>query len=1112
MAAMLHLREGSASVTRKPFEFTASVSAACMVLLVTCFVMLVVASGVASAATPGVMVNVFAAPTHFSASADEQCASESSFAVPRCDAYEITVVNDSNAPSDTPLKIEDSLPTGVTATRIAFEWSGLHGTELGTGISGPGEAFCHLSTATCELPVSLEPDQTFQMFVYVAVGSATGQLKDGVTVTGESINPTAASTTNEVSEAGVPFGVSSFDMVASTESGSPDRQAGDHPYELTTMIDMNSVFKIPPSQGNEIADSVKDVKDVVIDLPIGFLGSANASPKCALAQLASPDGCPSATVIGHLLSEPGGQASINAPIYDMVPEHGVAAEFGFVDLLKGTHVLYGNVVPSVNGYVLETISRDVPQVPLTHLIATFYGDPASKDHSGQTPVAFFTNPMACTGAPVVASIHVDSWQNPGPFGPNGMPELSDPRWVGGSSTLAKTLESPTAEVEPVSITGCNALQFAPESFSAEPESRTADSSTGLVVDIKVDQPESPGTLATPPLKQATVTLPAGLTLDPSVASGLAACSASQVGWLGGSLHHFDAEAPRCPDASKVGAMSVLSPLLEGALSGSIYLAQPFENPYGARYAVYLVVDDPQTGVVVKIPGEILPSEQTGQLTGVFEDSPQFPFSDLTLHFFGGVRGDLATPRTCGGFITSGILTPWSAPDTGPGVPVSSGFDVDSGCIGGFSPEFTAGTESTQAGAYSPFKLSFSRADGEEYLGGLTVNLPDGLLAKVAGVQQCSDAQLAAAAASSGEQEEGSPSCPAGSEVGTVQAASGPGPFPFVLPGKVYFTGPYDGGPYGLAVVVPALAGPFDLGTVVVRASIRVDPTNAHVTVVSDPLPTILKGVVIRLRRVDVTVDRPDFTFNPTNCTPLVVGATFSSLTGRQADSSSRFAVGGCRELRFRPTFAVSTQGRASKRNGASLHVTVKSGPGQANIAKVHVTLPRQLPSRLETLNKACLAAVFESNPANCPSAAGVGTAKASTPVLSEPLLGTAYLVSHGGEKFPDLDIVLKGDGVTVILTGNTAIKNGITTSTFNAVPDVPVTTFELTLPEGPHSVLGAVVPAKAQYSLCSQDLTMPTIITGQNGAVIRQATKITETGCSSHHKKAASTRKHRRRH
>jgi hypothetical protein len=644
----------------------------------------------------------------------------------------------------------------------------------------------------------------------------------------------------------------------------------------------------------------------------------------------------------------------------------------------------------------------------------------------------------------------------------------------------------------------------------------------LTTELQVAQSEKPGTLASPPLRDTTVTLPAGLVPNPAAANGLQGCSEAQIGWLGaagtsnGGLTNFSEAAPACPEASKIGSVEVSTPVLENPLVGSIYLAEQNGNPFGVVLGAYIVIDDPATGIIVKLPGRLHLDEHTGQVTGVFDEAPQTPFSDLKLRFFGGQTGELATPEGCGTYTSTGQLTPWSAP--GSPVAVSSSFQVNAGCTPGFAPAFTAQTTSPQAGGYSPFVLSFSRQDNEQEISGLTVSLPAGLSAKIAGVAKCSETQIQTAAANpSGRAEQENPSCPVASEVGSVQATAGVGGEPLLTTGKAYLTGPYKGAPLGLAVIVPAIAGPFDLGNVVVRTALYISPSDAHVTAVSDPFPTIIDaanndgepddGFPIRMRSITVTLNRAGYILNPTNCTPATINAAFTSTTGNTSPASSRFQAGGCRELPFKPTFQVTTAGHASKLNGASLKVRVTSPPGDANIAKVRTDLPKQLPSWLPTLQKACLDSVFTANPASCPPGSLVGTATATTPLLATPFTGPAYLVSHGGAAFPDLEIVLQSEQIEIILDGKTDIKKGITISDFETIPDAPVTTFELNLPTGPNHVLATNIPEKLNHNLCGQTLNMPTLITAQNNATTKQTTKITITGCKKTAKKHKKTKK-----
>jgi hypothetical protein len=673
------------------------------------------------------------------------------------------------------------------------------------------------------------------------------------------------------------------------------------------------------------------------------------------------------------------------------------------------------------------------------------------------------------------------------------------------------------------IAGCDSLAFSP-TLEARPTSSVADSPTGLHVDLHIPQKpmiEQPEGRRESDLKDTTVTLPPGLTTNAAAANGLAGCSPAQIGLTSapGTTPVRSSEDPaNCPDASKIGTVEVDTPLLDHSLPGAVYIATPYDNPFNSLLAIYIAVDDAQTGVVVKLAGHVEADPQTGQLTTTFAENPQLPFEDFKLDFFSGPHAALANPDGCGAFAASASLTSWSA--TAPVSPEVPAFTISSGCVSGFAPAFTAGTANPQAGTYSPLTVSFQRGDADQELSGLTVSLPPGLLAKVAGVPLCSDAALAAAAAKSGSDEKANPSCPAGSQVGTVRAGVGAGESPFFTSGRAYLTGSYKGGPYGLAVVVPALAGPFDLGNVIVRSSLHIDPSDGHVTAISDPFPTILKGIPLRVRRVDVTLDRPQFTFNPTSCDPMSFGGALTSTGRLSAPLSQRFQAGGCQTLPFKPHLSASTQGHTSKANGASLVVKVTQNAGEAHIRKVSLQLPLALPARLTTLQKACTEAQFNADPAGCPQASDIGTARAVTPVLNVPLTGPAYLVSHGSAAFPDVEFVLQGEGVTIILDGKTDIKKGITYSRFETVPDAPISSFEASLPEGPHSALAAnknlcaatktaivtkrvsrrvhgrrVHVRKRVKTSVAAPLLAPTKITAQDGAVVTRSTQIAVTGC-----------------
>jgi hypothetical protein len=971
------------------------------------------------------------------------------------------------------------------------------------------------------------------------LGAGFGDIQVKVAVAGLKVDTTyhyrflassAAGITASSDRTFITFGANPIEYNVVDEAGHAFTQAAGHPYELQLRFTINS---------NSPTHLDGDLKDVLSQLPPGFIGDPSATPKCTRGEL-DRQLCSGASQVGTLSVAAAGDkgaAGEASGVYNIVPPKGVAAELGAS--IKSISTAYVDAkLRSGGDYGVTTETTNTPPIIGIEIVELhLWGTPAGEGHDVQRKCPgpgeggvehgpcsiesrilkpFLRYPTAC-GAPLTTTFAFDSWQEPGQFDEHA-------------------IQSPA-------VSGCDQVKFTP-TLQVRPTTEKADSPTGLHVDLHIPQDEACSAgppvsceLAQADLKDTTVTLPAGMTANPAAANGLQACSPGQVGLTsapGSSPATFTPDPAQCLDAAKIGTVEVDTPLLDHPLFGAVYIATPYNNPFGSLLAIYVAVYDPQTGVVVKLAGHVEPDSQTGQLTTTFTESPQLPFEDFKLDFFAGDHASLATPEVCGSYAASSSLSPWSG--TGAVSPEIQGFPIATGCASGFSPSFSAGTATPQAGGYSPFVLSFGREDTDQELSQLSVTLPPGLLAKIAGVPLCSDAQLAAAATKSGAAEAAEPSCPAATQVGSVHAGAGAGNDPFFLPGKAYLTGPYNGGPYGLAVVVPALAGPFDLGTVVVRSSLRIDPHTAQATAVSDPFPTILKGIPIRLRRVDVTLDRSGFTFNPTNCNPSAVTATFGSTAGVSATRSQRFQVGGCQGLPFKPSFGASTQGQTSKANGASLDVKVVQRPGEANIAKVDVSLPLTLPSRLSTLQKACPGAQFDSNPAGCPAASLVGSAVAHTPLLANPLAGSAYLVSHGNAAFPDLVVILQGEGITIELTGNTDIKRGITYSHFDTVPDAPISSFELRLPEGPHSALAANanlcaatrtvtvkkrvvrrVHGKRRRVLRSikkrvvAPLLMPTTITAQNGAVIRQTTKVAVTGCPKKQPVTRARRGHRHR-
>jgi hypothetical protein len=629
---------------------------------------------------------------------------------------------------------------------------------------------------------------------------------------------------------------------------------------------------------------------------------------------------------------------------------------------------------------------------------------------------------------------------------------------------------------PVGASGCDKVPFKP-AVKVTPASSQSDQPDGVTIKVEVPQSADPEGIDSSMLKDARVALPEGMTLNPAAVNGLQACSNTDFGK--GTTNEV-----KCPSASQIGTVKIETPdLPPGSLAGNVYVGQPASSDpqSGNEYRIFIDAEAAAFGVSVRLEGHVSANAVTGRLTTAVLENPQVPFSDFILTL-SGPHTPLANPLACGPATTNSSLSPYSGNPAGE--PFTA-FPVDFDGKGGACPaplpfalNQSATTAPTTGGANTSFGFGLVRGEGQQYLSKIVTVLPPGLVGKIPSVTLCGEPQ-----AEKGE-------CTSASQIGAVAVSLGSGPTPLALSGTAYLTSGYGGAPYGLSIVVPAeKIGPFDYGRIVTRASINVEPYTSRIVVTSQ-LPTIVGGAPLRLRALSVSINRPNFTINPTNCGPLTTNTILTSTFGGTQSLATPFQATGCEALAFAPKFTASTNAKTSKANGAILVVKVAYPAGsQANIKSVLVALPKQLPSRISTLNKACPEAIFNANPAACPPLSSVGTATVTTPVLPGKLSGPAMFVSHGGAAFPDLDLVLKGDGVTVILVGNTFIGKGITTSTYAAVPDVPVSSFEVRLPTGKNSVLGAV------GSLCKKRLLMPTTITAQNSKVIKQNTKIAVGDC-----------------
>ena len=1006
--------------------------------------------------------------------------------------------------------IRDKLPPGLQAVAVEGHAGGSGGLER-------GPVACSLHSLTCSSTETLPAFEVLEMRISVVLqpGASSGEQNTAI-VSGGGAGTVSTQHAIEVNGE-EKFGIEEYRLVPENVDGSIDTQAGSHPFQLTSVITLNRQTPEP----NGAPRAVRMQKDIVSDLPAGLVGNPTPIAQCSDEQFNTPipesvpgnegfnNQCPPASAVGVAVvsfNEPlavGASTAVD-PIFNMKPSVGEPARFAF-KVVGLVPVILDTSVRTGGDYGVTVTASNISQLAWLYGVRlTFWGVPGDPRHDAQrgweclehfgtctpstasAPPPFLQLPTSCE-KPYESTLSGDSWAAPG---------------------VPSEQAAPVTYRLPEELDGCNHLPFEP-SISVAPDVADGSTSSGLTVGVHVSQTATlnPRGLAESTLRDTTVALPEGVGLNPAGADGLEACSEAQIGFTGveagtgQDLFTSGLPEPFCPDSSKIGTVAIRTPLLPHPLEGAVYLAAQDANPFGSLVAMYIVARDPVSGVLVKLSGVVHLNEQTGQVVATFENTPELPFEELELHFFGGERAPLGTPALCGSYQTQAVFTPWSGDEP---VRPSSTFQIASGPDGKpcsaplpFAPSLTAGTTSIQAGGFSPFTMTMSREDGNQNLRAIQLHMPPGLLGTLSSVKLCDEADANAG------------TCGAESLIGETIVSVGLGGDPYsVTGGKVYITGPYRGAPYGLSIVNPAKAGPFDLGKVIVRAKIEVDPETAALTITTDDegpyeIPQMIDGIPLEIKHVSVDINRPDFTFNATNCSPLAITGTLHSTEGASSALSVPYQVTNCAVLAFKPKLEASTTGKASRANGTSLHVKLSypAGPYDANIARVKVELPKAMPSRLTTLQKACTAAVFNANPANCPAASIIGHATATTPVLPVALTGPAIFVSHGGEAFPSLIIVLQGYGATVHLVGSTFIsKTGITSSTFKTIPDVPVGTFELTLPQGPYSAL------TANTNLCKTKLNMPTEFLGQNGALIKATTKIQTTGCpkakkSSHKKK-----------
>jgi hypothetical protein len=896
-----------------------------------------------------------------------------------------------------------------------------------------------------------------------------------------------------------PFELQNFSARSLDEAGNDYTVAGGHPHDAVVS------FSIPTDPDNLV--SVEFVKSTFVDSPAGFVGNPAAAARCTIARLQSgdPPSCPALSLVGTVGIQTLNSGLLTYPLFNMVPERGYPAQFAFrVGLAGGGEtavvVLYPRLRPRTGQFGITVASPAIAAIGLNRVKVVLFGVPSQRvvpDYGGPAggaPMPFLSNPADCLDARPVTTIFGDSWARPGRLLASGsadfgFPDLTDATW--------KTASAPAP-----AVTGCDspllASQFAP-TMDVRPTPGTgssqADAPSGFTVDLDFGQPANdptysasqinPGLPNAPALKDATVTLPEGVAISPSAADGLDGCS--DLPGPGDQVHYETTDPVSCPDASKVGSVEATSPLLArrdpitdqvlGAepVSGNVFILKPHPgdlSPAGdqdGKFRLLIQVDSRKYGVNFKLPGVVTADRVTGRLTARFENNPQAPIKHVRLMFKPGSRAALVNPVGCGSAKTSGVFTSWSrggtrsdglqvagVPDATPSSSYGVSWDGSgAGCpsVLPFGPSVSAGTLNTQARASSPLSFDLTRGDRQDVITGLNVGLPGGLLASVKDVPLCSDADANAG------------SCPAGSRVGSATVAAGPGDNPFYLRDQpVYLTGAYKGGPYGLAVAVHAVAGPFDLGTVVVRQALNVDVDDAHATVVSDPLPTIRDGVPFRVRRVHVVVDRPGFMQSPSSCDPLNISTNVLSAGGQTANLNTPLRFTGCDKLPFAPKLQLKLTGAKEAKVGGhpGFEAFVTQQPEESGIKAVTVTLPLSLALDPDNAQSDSLCEYLDGLKNQCPAKSVIGTVTAISPLLKTPLNGKVYFVKgvrtdpKSGRQIrtlPTLLIEFRGEVNVNLRATNSVPDNKHLTSTFPMIPDAPISSFSMKLNGGKKGIL-----------------------------------------------------------
>jgi hypothetical protein len=1080
--------------------------------LLACLIMCAfVPAARAAAGTPAWSLYVTSSPTNFAPNPSFDTSQSGPLVV-------VNVFNIGDGATTGQMVITDSLPVGLrpSAVRVA---KGTYGQAAGPGIFTCESAGQNV-TCRSQGP-ALQAGQEIELSIPVEVeATAPTSVVDEVRIEGGAAKPVSANLstaiTSEIPSFGFLPGASGLSSVATEPDGTPDSGAGSHPSQLAVSLGFPAyTAATDPAEPDvrELLASGGGVRDLSTVLPAGVVADPTAVPKCTEAELEAKN-CSDSSQVGTIVIKSALEATPGEffqNLYNMVPPKGVAGELGF-EVVEGTYV---HLLASVNSEGRYEIAADANDILAKSIIfgarAILWGNPSDPSHDAvrgrcigfteaegktacpvpRTATPFLTMPTSC-GGPSVTSATADSWLAPGDFTPPAAAESTD------------------VEGNPVGVEGCSALKFEP-SISTRLSSSAGESPSGLEFRLHQNQSLEFEGRSAAALKNTTVTFPEGLVLNPSAGNNREACSSAQIGLLtavGQMPVHFTGASQSCPNSAKLGTVEVDTPLLDHPLPGSLYLAKPFDNPSGSLLGVYLVVEDPISGVIAKLYGKVTPDQTTGQLTTSFEESPQLPLEDVKLNLFEGPRAALTSPLTCGEKTSTSTLTPWSTPEGADAHPMSS-FQISTSCAASEAAapkniSFMAGTTSPLSGVYSPFVLRLPRPDGSQHITGLETTLPEGLLGKLAGVSYCPESGIAQAISreypEQGKLEQSSPSCPQSSEVGTVDVTAGSGSTPVPVSGHAYLAGPYKGAPLSLVVIVPAVTGPFDLGTVVDRVALNVDEYTAQIHAVADPLPTIRDGIPLDVRSIELKLTRSQFTLNPTSCEAKAIEGSVSTQVGQTANLDNRFQVGQCGRLAFKPKIAISLKGPTKRTGLPALKATVTypQGGAYANIARAQVSLPHSEFLEQGNIGLACTKPVLQAHA--CPAKSVYGKAKAWSPLLAQPLEGPVYLVGGYGYKLPAMVAELDGQ-IRVLLVGkvdsgpNKGIRN-----TFEAVPDAPVEKFTLELKGG--KKYGLLVNSE---NICKKNQVAGAAFKAQNGRKLTLSTTIAND-CK-HRSKARTTKR-----